>query len=298
MPFVKVIKTSAYFKRFQVKFRRRRECKTDYQQRRALIVQDKNKYNTPKYRLVVRLSNKEVTCQIVYATLRTDVIISAAYSHELSRYGASVYQKGGQKNYAAAYATGLLAARRVLKKLGLDSQYAGVVTPDGKDYTVEKTDDATRRPFQVLLDIGLHYTTTGARVFAAMKGAVDGGLAIPHKNKRFPGYNAEKKKFDSRVLRKYIFGGHVAEYMRKLQADDPDKYKTQFSRYIEAGKGPDDIEKMWSSVHAAIRKDPTHTKAKRENPPKNVRKNQVKKNLAQRKDRIKQRLAAAETIKA
>jgi len=30
------------------------EGKTDYQARRALVIQDKNKYNTPKYRFVVR----------------------------------------------------------------------------------------------------------------------------------------------------------------------------------------------------------------------------------------------------
>ena len=34
----------------QVKFRRRREGKTDYFARKRLVVQDKNKYNTPKYR--------------------------------------------------------------------------------------------------------------------------------------------------------------------------------------------------------------------------------------------------------
>jgi len=131
-----------------------------------------------------------------------------------------------------------------------------------------------------------------------LKGAVDGGLAIPHKNKRFPGYNTEKKKFDSRVLRKYIFGGHVADYMRKLQADNPDKYKTQFSRYIAAGKGPDDIEKMWAATHANIRKDPIHHKVERKTTPKKVRKNKLKKNLAQRKDRVKQKIASAEKIKA
>ncbi len=54
MPFVKVQKTKAYFKRYQVKFRRRREGKTDYRARKRLITQDKNKYNSPKYRLVVR----------------------------------------------------------------------------------------------------------------------------------------------------------------------------------------------------------------------------------------------------
>ena len=37
-------------------------------------------------------------------------------------------------------------------------------------------------------------TSSGARVFGVLKGAVDGGLDIPHSNKRFPGYNAESSK--------------------------------------------------------------------------------------------------------
>jgi large subunit ribosomal protein L5e len=297
MPFIKVVKNKAYYKRFQVKFRRRRECKTDYQARRGLIFQDKTKYNSPKYRLVVRLSNRDVTTQIAYATLTSDVILSAAYSHELSKYGATVYAKSGQKNYAAAYATGLLLARRVLKKLGLDEQYVGQAKPDGVDFLV-KADGEERRPFHVLLDIGLHYTTTGARVFGVLKGAVDGGLDIPHKNKRFPGYNSEAKTFDAKVLRKYIFGVHVADHMRKLQAEDPDKYKIQFSQYLKAGKGPDDVEKMWASVHSNIRADPVHTKVARKQAPKKVRKHKLKKNNAQRKNRVQQKLSVGQKIKA
>eukprot|EP01126_Amoeba_proteus_P037977 TRINITY_DN393_c0_g1_i13.p1 TRINITY_DN393_c0_g1~~TRINITY_DN393_c0_g1_i13.p1 ORF type:complete len:232 (+),score=37.52 TRINITY_DN393_c0_g1_i13:334-1029(+) len=231
--------------------------------------------------------------------MRSDIVMTAAYSHELSNYGATVYNKGGQKNYAAAYATGLLVARRVLKKLGMDHQYLGVSVPDGKDYHVVKPTDVNRRPFLVLLDIGLHYTTTGARVFAAMKGAVDGGLSIPHSNRRFPGYSVEKKKFDSRVLRKYIFGGHVAEYMRKLQEGDPEKYKTHFSRYIAAGIGPNDVEKMWATVHSNIRKNPAHVKSPpRDAAPKKVRQHKTKRSLAQRKEAIRRKIAAAETIKA
>merc|ERR1719477_525852 len=86
MPFVKVVKCKAYFKRFQVKFRRRREGKTDYFARKRLVVQDKNKYNTPKYRMIVRFSNTDVCCQIAYARLEGDIVICAAYSHELPRY--------------------------------------------------------------------------------------------------------------------------------------------------------------------------------------------------------------------
>lgn len=55
--FVKNVKGTPYFKRFQTKYRRRREGKTDYYARKRLIIQDKDKYNSPKYRFVVRFTN-------------------------------------------------------------------------------------------------------------------------------------------------------------------------------------------------------------------------------------------------
>jgi large subunit ribosomal protein L5e len=209
-----------------------------------------------------------------------------AYAHELKNYGCAV---PGIKNYAAAYATGLLCARRVLQKLKLDSLYEGNTSVDGKHFLVEA--DGESNPFYVLLDVGLVRTTTGARVFGAMKGAVDGGLNIPHKDKRFPGYSAEKKKFDSRVLRKYIFGGHVADYMKHLEAEDPAKYALHFKNYVDAGKGADDIEPMWTTVHANIRKDPSHKKVVRETEPKKVCIHKKKKNAKQRANRIAQKKA-------
>lgn len=90
MVYVKVERSSTYFSRYQVKYKRRRQGKTDYRARLRLTSQDKNKYNTPKYRFVVRFSNKDVTCQIAYATVAGDVVVAAAYSHELPRYGLKV----------------------------------------------------------------------------------------------------------------------------------------------------------------------------------------------------------------
>lgn len=54
------------------------------------MAQDKNKYNTPKYRLVVRFSNRYCTAQIVYATIDGDKVLAAATSRELERYGLKV----------------------------------------------------------------------------------------------------------------------------------------------------------------------------------------------------------------
>lgn len=263
MPFVKVVKNKSYFKRYQVKYRRRREGKTDYQARKNLIVQDLNKYGTPKYRLVVRFTNKDIVAQIVSAKANGDKVLCAAYGHELPAYGV----KAGFTNYAAAYATGLLVARRALTHLKLADTYKGVVNADGKHYIVEEADGAGR-PFYVLLDVGLTRTSTGNRVFGALKGAADGGLDIPHSERRLAGYLQDKEdpknsKFDPAILRKYIFGGHVADYMKQLSADDNESYKRQFSKYIAAGITADKVEALYKAAHAAIRANPTPKKSEK-----------------------------------
>jgi len=256
MPFVKKIKSDAYFSRFQVKYRRRREGKTDYYARKRLVTQAKNKYNAPKYRLVVRFTNRDIIVQIVYARLQGDFILTAARSKELPKYGIN----HGLTNWAAAYATGLLCARRALHKLGLGDKYQGVTEPNGTFKLTETIDEEDApRPFKCYLDVGLKRTSTGSRVFGAMKGASDGGIFIPHSEKRFPGYDAESKELDAEVLKKYIFGGHVAEYMESLEEEDDERFKKQFSTYLADGVGSEDIEEIYTNAHAAIREDPTFT---------------------------------------
>lgn len=66
------------------------EGKTDYRARKRMVAQDKNKYNTPKYRLVVRFTNRYCIAQIVYATIEGDKVLAAANSKELARYGLKV----------------------------------------------------------------------------------------------------------------------------------------------------------------------------------------------------------------
>ena len=242
----------------QVKYRRRRQGKTDYRARLRLCTQDKNKYNTPKYRLIVRFTNRDIVCQIAYATLAGDVVVSAAYSHELPRYGL----KAGFTNYAAAYATGLLLARRTLQKFGLDKVYEGNTEDVGEDYNVDPVDDGPR-PFLCILDAGLKRTSTGSKVFAVLKGALDGGLDIPHNEKRFIGYDRDAKEFDAESLRKYIFGGHVGEYMEEMMEEDPEKYQVHFAEYLKNGIEPEDLEDLYTSVHEAIRADPSAQKKER-----------------------------------
>ena len=219
-----------------------------------MITQAKNKYNAPKYRLVVRFTKKDIICQVISSEVNGDKVFCAAYAHELKAYGI----KRGLTNWAAAYATGLLLARRALKKLGLDEHFEGVEEPDGEYQMTEaaEVDGEDRRPFKCFLDVGLARTSTGARVFGAMKGASDGGILIPHSENRFPGYDMETKELDAETLRKYIFGGHVAEYMETLADDDEERFKTQFSGYIEDDIEADGLEEMYQEAHKGIREDP------------------------------------------
>jgi large subunit ribosomal protein L18 len=146
--------------RYFVPFRRRREGKTDYYQRTRLIVAD-----VP--RMVVRKTNRHIIVQLVTAELDGDRTLVAANSAELEKYG----YKGSTSSTPAAYLTGMLFAVKA-KKAQQES---------------------------AILDIGLNRATPGARVFAALKGAIEAGLAIPHGEEILP--SDERAK-----------GAHIAAY--------------------------------------------------------------------------------------
>lgn len=283
--------------RFQTKYKRRQQGKTDYYARKRLINQAKNKYNAPKYRLVVRFTNRDIIMQIVTSEITGDKVFASAYSHELKAYGI----EHGLTNWAAAYATGLLIARRVLKKLGLDETFKGVEEADG-EYTlteaVEGDDGEERRPFKAFLDVGLLRTSTGARVFGAMKGASDGGILIPHSENRFPGFDIETKELDAEVLKNYIFGGHVGEYMELLEDEDEERFRSQFQQYTDDEVTAEDLEELYSKAHEAIREDP-FKKAESEGPKKSkaewkaesLKFKTVRLTREQRQERIQARIA-------
>lgn len=128
--------------RYFVQFRRRKEGRTDYSKRARLVVSDRP-------RMVVRKTNRHVLIQMVTAEIEGDRTLVTASSQELAGYGFS----GSTSCIPAAYLTGVLFA---VKALNADYQRA-------------------------VLDIGLHRATKGARVFAALKGAVSAGLDIPHR---------------------------------------------------------------------------------------------------------------------
>lgn len=146
--------------RYFVPFRRRREGKTDYYQRTRLVVSD-----VP--RMVVRKTNRHIIVQLVTAEMDGDRTLVAANSAELEKYG----YKGSTSSTPAAYLTGMLFAVKAKK-----AQHE-----------------------RAILDIGLNRATPGARVFAALKGAVEAGLAIPHGEEILP--SDERAK-----------GAHIAAY--------------------------------------------------------------------------------------
>lgn len=65
--------------------------------------------------------------------------------------------------------------------------------------------------------------------------------------KRFPGFDPETKSYEPEVHRKHIFGGHVSNYMKELQEKDIELYQKQFSKYVEAGITPDNV-----NIHALL----------------------------------------------
>jgi len=126
---------------YKVKFRRRREGKTNYYKRYVYVL-------SGKIRLVVRITNKYVIAQVVKIAPKGDVVIVAAHSTELvKKFG----WKGDTNNTPAAYLTGYLVGLRALKS----------------------------NINEAIADIGLHVPANGARVFYVIKGAIDAGLKIP-----------------------------------------------------------------------------------------------------------------------
>lgn len=133
--------------RYCVQLRRRREGKTDYKARKALVI-------SGKPRLVVRNTLKNVIAQIIVAKPHGDEVLVSAHSRELKKYE----WKAHAGNLSSAYLTGLLC--------GLKAKAQGVK--------------------EVIPDIGLHSPSKGARVFAMLKGVLDAGVHVPHSEEKLP----------------------------------------------------------------------------------------------------------------
>ena len=134
--------------KYCVPFRRRREGKTDYQLRRALVLS-----RLP--RLVTRGTLKHMIVQFVKAKATGDEVVASAHSQELTK---TFGWKGYCGNVPAAYLTGLLCGFRAVAN--------GVK--------------------KAILDIGLQSPTRSSRSFAVLKGALDAGVSVAHDKEILP----------------------------------------------------------------------------------------------------------------
>lgn len=130
-----------------VKYRRKRESKTNYRTRLRLLLSD-------KVRLVVRMSLNHITAQIIQFETKGDRVLVAAHSSELKKMGWNYYTS----NTPAAYLVGYLLGKKALKK--------GV-----KD---------------AIFDIGMRQAGKGSRIYSVLQGALDAGLAVPHSEEVLP----------------------------------------------------------------------------------------------------------------
>ncbi|CAO3648867.1 unnamed protein product [Mucor hiemalis] len=119
-----------------------------------------------------------------------------------------------------------------------------------------------------------------------MKGASDGGIFVPHNGNRFPGFDIETKTNDDELLRNYIYGIHVAEYMEYLEEEDEERYKKQFATFIKAGITSDKVEDMYTEAHEAIRENPAAVAAEKKGKPAKPYRRAVALNKKQRLNKI------------
>lgn len=186
--------------RYRVMFRRRRQKRTDYRMRKTMIV-------SKALRLVVRTSLSNTQMQVAQALLIGDKMLASANSKSLASYG----WRAPSGNIPAAYLTGYLLGKRAVAA-GLE---------------------------EAILDIGLTRNTNGARVFAALKGATDAGLSIPHDEGVLPSNER-------------IGGEHIAEYAKRLREADPTAYEKRFSQYHSKDLRPEELPKHFGQIKEKI----------------------------------------------
>ena len=179
---------------YEVKFRRRREGRTDYKKRLALV-------KSKKLRLVVRKTNKKIIVQAVKFDPKGDITLATAESRDLKKFGWY-----GTNNTPSAYLIGFLLGKKIGKK-------------------------------ECVLDIGRKHPSHGNVLFAALKGAVDAGLNVPHNLEAMP----SEDRLNAKVL---------DAYSQKLG----EKAKTVFSNYIKEGIQPGSINKAFEDAKAKISK--------------------------------------------
>jgi large subunit ribosomal protein L18 len=184
---------------YNLPYKRRRNARTDYASRKRLVL-------SRQPRLVVRPANKHITVQVVEALATGDRVLASAHSSELKEYA----WKGPGGNVPAAYLTGSLAGYRAKAK-GLEA---------------------------AVLDIGTRPVSAGSRLFAALKGALDAGIKIPHGEDILP-------------TKERLRGEHVASY-GKLLSQNTNAYQKRFSAYLKQSLKPEDLPTHFDEVREKI----------------------------------------------
>ena len=133
----------AHGKSQRLRFKRRRNGRTDYRRRMRML-----RGGVP--RAVVRVSNTQVTCQLVEFGMGGDSILASVSGNTLAKHGWPA--GASRKSVPACYIAGYALAKSAIAA-GHDS---------------------------AILDIGLASSSPGSRIFAALKGMVDAGLDVPH----------------------------------------------------------------------------------------------------------------------
>lgn len=157
---------------FVVKFRRRREERTDFRHRLREVISDKP-------RIVVKLSNKYIWASLVFYKEGGDVIKTTLCSKALGEKGFL----GSLKNTPSAYAFGLLCAKEFLK-----------------------------HSKEAIIDLGRRHFSKGGRISAFIKGLVEGGMQVPFSEEAAPNKERLegkhlKSKLDFAKLQAGIGGG-------------------------------------------------------------------------------------------
>ena len=239
---------------YRVPYRRRREGKTDYQARRALVLS-----RIPRF--IVRGSLKHMTVQIAEAQPNGDRIITSAYSRELIKtYG----WQASCGNLPSAYLTGFLCGLRAVGK--------GVK--------------------KAILDIGLFSPTKGSRIFAALKGALDAGVEIPCDKEKLPGdkqisgqHIAEYAQHLS-ANEQETYQKQFSQYLKeKLQPEQLPEHFSQVKEKIEESFKPPE-EKKEAETKAKPKEKP---KAKPAKPKAKTTKPKTAKKLGKKKTEEKKK---------
>ncbi|MBN2478197.1 50S ribosomal protein L18 [Candidatus Micrarchaeota archaeon] len=123
---------------YKVPFRRRKEGATNYRKRLALV-------KSGKTRMVVRKTNKGIIVQFVNFDSKGDKTLITVSGETLRKE----FKWPSKRNSSTAYLAGLLGGKKAAEK--------GV-----KEF---------------VLDLGLHESTKGSVLYAALKGAADSGLS-------------------------------------------------------------------------------------------------------------------------